>query len=440
LSGLFAHAGVQEDYPDIFPKELESPVENSGWDLLASFRKIDSEDRQWLPGMGGFAPSHLEVLDSACVRRLAGRFEKELRLLGGMMDSPRMRSNLWRTYQMFGGDDTAESLQSTRAAQILLCKAVIDARDGNVRAGVETGLRVTRLGLRFGEAEPILIDLVAGCTLIKMGAGTVAAMAPIPGADSALLRRAANELDACDTAGAALKKGLHGEARWQMLLYESLVQGGEARRKTILDLAAITEFWSSTKEKDAVPLDADALRKEWEKNPPDSVKAALQAAGKFDWTAFLRGQAGYWRAFEKADNTSYPAFKATFHPPDTEKMFEGTALAPYFKTKNPDLETGVFYMNMVASASARIRQARALLLLRAYELDHGRLPDSLDKLVPDYWPSVPRDPFDGTPLHYSAATRSVWCVGKNLRDDRGVNDPNGKDEPDDVILTLPKAK
>jgi hypothetical protein len=102
------------------------------------------------------------------------------------------------------------------------------------------------------------------------------------------------------------------------------------------------------------------------------------------------------------------------------------------------------------------------LLLRAYELDHGRLPTSLGEMIPDYWPSVPEDPFDGKPLRYDAATRRVWCVGENLKDDKGdlasapfpaqwcvgenlkddkgANDYKAKDKPDDVGMTFPVWK
>lgn len=37
--------------------------------------------------------------------------------------------------------------------------------------------------------------------------------------------------------------------------------------------------------------------------------------------------------------------------------------------------------------------AATALAIRLYEIDHGQRPDTLEALVPDYLPAVPRDPF-----------------------------------------------
>ncbi len=42
---------------------------------------------------------------------------------------------------------------------------------------------------------------------------------------------------------------------------------------------------------------------------------------------------------------------------------------------------------------AFLRMAAIALAIRMYELDHGRRPERLELLVPDYLPNVPRDPF-----------------------------------------------
>lgn len=73
-------------------------------------------------------------------------------------------------------------------------------------------------------------------------------------------------------------------------------------------------------------------------------------------------------------------------------------------------------------AEAELAATRAHLALRAYFVDHGALPQSLDALVPDYLPAVPRDPFGGAPLRYSAERRLVWSIGDDLRDEGGRPD------------------
>ncbi len=46
------------------------------------------------------------------------------------------------------------------------------------------------------------------------------------------------------------------------------------------------------------------------------------------------------------------------------------------------------------------RLTRLTMMLYAFQLEKGHFPQSLDELVPDYLPSVPANPRDGTPIHY----------------------------------------
>ena len=62
---------------------------------------------------------------------------------------------------------------------------------------------------------------------------------------------------------------------------------------------------------------------------------------------------------------------------------------------------------------------RLLIACQRYERRNGRLPAKLDELAPEFIEAVPKDPFDGQPLRYSAERRIVWSVGKNLKDDGG---------------------
>ncbi|HTK78585.1 MAG TPA: hypothetical protein VL371_25225 [Gemmataceae bacterium] len=86
--------------------------------------------------------------------------------------------------------------------------------------------------------------------------------------------------------------------------------------------------------------------------------------------------------------------------------------------------------------------------LMLYQCDHGRLPDSLEELVPTYLPSLPADPYSGGPFHYRispgerirmlpfgeepnafrdlvAGAAVAWSVGPNLANDGGrTQEPN----------------
>jgi len=74
-----------------------------------------------------------------------------------------------------------------------------------------------------------------------------------------------------------------------------------------------------------------------------------------------------------------------------------------------------------------VAATRLLLALVACEQATGRLPQTLDALVPEYLDAVPRDGFDGRPFRYDRARRILYSVGPNLTDDGA--DALPQDEP-----------
>jgi hypothetical protein len=70
--------------------------------------------------------------------------------------------------------------------------------------------------------------------------------------------------------------------------------------------------------------------------------------------------------------------------------------------------------------NVELAATRTLLAMKAYKLDKGRLPETLEQLVPEYLEAVPIDDFDGKPLRYNAAKKIIYSVGEDLRDDGGM--------------------
>ena len=65
----------------------------------------------------------------------------------------------------------------------------------------------------------------------------------------------------------------------------------------------------------------------------------------------------------------------------------------------------------------RISLVQALAGLDAYSHAMGRLPNSLEGLVPTYLATVPTDRFDGHPLRYSSHQKTVYSIGDDFTDD-----------------------
>lgn len=84
-------------------------------------------------------------------------------------------------------------------------------------------------------------------------------------------------------------------------------------------------------------------------------------------------------------------------------------------------------LGKAASAHETTAQTRdatlVLLALARYRLDHGRYPDSLEALLPDYLTEIPPDRFDGGPIKYRLnedGAPLLYSVGSNRADDGGV--------------------
>ncbi len=83
---------------------------------------------------------------------------------------------------------------------------------------------------------------------------------------------------------------------------------------------------------------------------------------------------------------------------------------------SPSVEgaVGLKYRGQIDTAATR-----ALIALKAFKTETGRLPETLAELVPEFLDAVPLDDFDGKPLRYSREKKCVYSVGADLVDSGG---------------------
>ncbi len=101
--------------------------------------------------------------------------------------------------------------------------------------------------------------------------------------------------------------------------------------------------------------------------------------------------------------------------------FLDSALHPYSSILQDSLDHPVrMYFRHLAAR----RLAATGLALRMFRAEHGHLPATLDELVPQYLPAIPKDPFaaDGRALSYLPRTELplVYSVGLDGVDDGGL--------------------
>ena len=83
------------------------------------------------------------------------------------------------------------------------------------------------------------------------------------------------------------------------------------------------------------------------------------------------------------------------------------------------------YAERTAYGQNAANLARVAIALERYRLAHGRYPDSLDALAPQFMEKIPHDIIDGQPLHYRLSDDGqfiLYSVGWNETDDGGTVD------------------
>jgi hypothetical protein len=90
-------------------------------------------------------------------------------------------------------------------------------------------------------------------------------------------------------------------------------------------------------------------------------------------------------------------------------------------------------LNKKCRENTSVAATQLLIALRCYHRQHGKLPESLDALVPEYLPAVPLDDFDGKPLRYLPAKKLIYSIGDNLKDDGGKAEDEKKKSLDRVF-------
>jgi hypothetical protein len=78
------------------------------------------------------------------------------------------------------------------------------------------------------------------------------------------------------------------------------------------------------------------------------------------------------------------------------------------------------------SMIVNLRATRVVLAIAMFKRAEGRLPQTLDELVPKYLDKVPDDPFDGKQMKYRVKADGTWVVysvSRDKKDDGGVQDP-----------------
>lgn len=125
--------------------------------------------------------------------------------------------------------------------------------------------------------------------------------------------------------------------------------------------------------------------------------------------------AGHIRGFIRAIDQPHVKIESFFPKSESPFLFARvpTPDNAFGKSYAEEIRTYASVLKSRLKIQTRVSVTQAWIAVILFERANGRLPDSLDQLVPEYLPAVPRDYFTGEAVRYSPTARSVWSAGEN---------------------------
>jgi hypothetical protein len=98
-------------------------------------------------------------------------------------------------------------------------------------------------------------------------------------------------------------------------------------------------------------------------------------------------------------------------------LIKGNAIGDIlFELTGPSLKG---FATRKSRENVNVTATQLLLALKIYKTRHGKLPESLSELVPEFFPQVPIDDFDGKSFRYLPDKKIIYSVGPDLKDSGG---------------------
>ena len=338
--------------------------------------------------------------DQPIVDEVLKRNEAALALLDKGLAAPHFQ---WPEIKTFEQSMEGPGTGYLRIAELLAFRAASKAKRGDYEAAHEDFAALVRFGHKIESGKGYLVQYLLGVTIKQTGNWHMRRHLPGCALPSARLRQYAAELGKFPATAEDLVGAFRAECSFNRMFLQ-WVRRGEVPA-TILSSAACLE---------PEPTAASWVLKRLPASRPffKPNRTARQYA------EFMRVliDAAPKHGREAQDSAMVLDQRRKFHPVRSAlagNLF-GDALSSVY------VLTFQMTLALKCNTNVDIAATRTLLAMKAYKLDKGRLPETLEQLVPEYLDAVPIDDFDGKPLRYNAAKKIIYSVGKDLEDDGGT--------------------
>lgn len=300
-----------------------------------------------------------------------------------------------------------------RAARFPVCRYPVDLTQGsatrlphltNVRQGVRVLLLEARLYSERGRADQAAQSILSSLALAR-------SLSAEPTEISQLARLTCYRTAATHLEGLLNRVSLPDDSLIELAKRFSELEATTALvRGCVGERCCVIDFSKHPAERISSILE--------DKSPPPALKSKilfLRVSGLFD--VFLLHDLEAMERFLKVCSMLFPEGVKQTKDADPPFLFTQVFLINGISR----LGNGRTIVQLAALNTAQVTASVASLAIERHRLSNGKLPDSLDELVPALLAAVPTDPFDGQPLRYKKLAKGyvVYSIGENGKDDGG---------------------
>ncbi|MBI4252572.1 hypothetical protein HY623_00100 [Candidatus Uhrbacteria bacterium] len=284
-------------------------------------------------------------------------------------------------------------------------------RAGNGTEGLEEILHSIRISSAILRSQSTLIEYLVALGMKEIGINTARDIVSKETVDSTKLKQIVSELSNYYDNEKGLESAFRGEYMGTAQIIDRMATGDFESSRAVFDSLGESSDPERVNEPSKKVMNSFYFRQ----NKSKKIHAEMMRAFLLNTTKPCGMQ-----QFPKPEQSNNSSVALYFSDNAIGKLLTALAVASYenvfTKKCQDDLLVGVL---------------QATLALKMHITAMGAYPATLSELVPQYFPSVPLDPFDGKPLRYSPTKKILYSVGKDLIDEGGstgddwkkMNDP-----------------
>jgi hypothetical protein len=368
---------------DLLLSRIEVPVEsNAFWTLLKATNEL------YWPGLLQRELGNLSI-NSNWDESLAADVLKKNRTCMDLFDESLRQpfllipepKTITEDYPYLGTWRTISQIESIRGISLFRAKSA--------KAALDSALKVIQFGQRIENSGGVIIHYLVGSAIKKDGLLRIQQMIADTTLKEADLFALIRELD-------GFKPNKEGFTNALKVEYQM--------ERTFVDDIAVGKY-------DAAETTTSA---------PERKFATINMWVFFNPTKTKIGYAQSARVIR--DNMSKPFGNIPWsdlpvletNAPIWKRLLSGNAIGDMlYEMQDPELKR---LSLRKSQEDVNVTATQLLVALKIYKIRHDKLPKSLSELVPEFFPQVPIDDFDGNPFRYSPDKKLIYSVGPDLKD------------------------